>query len=188
MAHHETDLLETRVLRLLRGVGPQGLGAMKFVDKNAQILRPLLSFSRQELASYGKLRKLKVVTDPSNATEDYLRNWLRHNWLKSLEKKSPGSVKALSRSLEVLSSLCETKKPRLQKKISRKNWSHLSESRQKAQLAQFLRANGFRGYGQTHIAELLKRLDTRRKRHTFELLGRTWFLDPQHLALEREDI
>ncbi len=187
-AHHETDLLETRLLRLIRGVGPQGLEAIKFVDKKTHLLRPLLTISRDEMAIYAKEKKLPVVKDPSNAKDDFLRNWLRRHWLKSLERKSPGSVKALARSLETISGLVETKKPRRVKKIARKTWSRLSEEERKSRLAQFLRQNNVKGYGQTHIEEILKRLDTRRKRHTFELLGRTWFLDPQHLALEREDI
>lgn len=182
-AHHSSDLFETRVLRLLRGVGPQGLEAMTLVDKKTRLLRPLLLFSREELEAYAKERKLSFVQDPSNATEDYLRNWLRHTWLKSLEKKSPGSAKAFARSLEAIAASVETKKPRRVTKIARKTWSRLSEKEQKSRLAQYLRQNDVKGYGQTHIEELLKRLDTRRKRLTFELLGRTWLLDPQHLSM-----
>jgi len=186
-AHHETDLFETRVLRLLRGVGPQGLKSMRAIDKKSQILRPFLAFSREEIEEYAKQRKVRFVQDPSNATEDYLRNWLRRDWLPRLDKKSPGSIKAWARSLESLTeAITETKTTRKNTKISRKNLATLSLSKKKMKLARFLRQNGFSSYGQTHITELLKRLDSVRKRHTFELLGRTWNLDPQHLALKRD--
>ena len=187
-AHHQSDLLETRLLRLIRGVGPQGLEAIQWADKKQRLLRPLLFTSRDEMVSYAKAKRLRFVGDPSNATEDFLRNWLRRNWLPRLEKRSPGSIKTLARSLEVIAGLVQVKKPRRIKKIARKTWSSLSEVQQKSYLANYLRQNEVKGYGQTHIQELVKRLDTRRKRHTFKLLGRTWILDPQHLALEREDI
>lgn len=186
-AHHETDLFETRVLRLLRGVGPQGLKSMQPLDKQSRTLRPFLSLSRGEIENYVNERKIRFVQDPSNASGDYLRNWLRRDWLKRLEKKSPGSVKAWARSLESLTeAIGETKTAHAKTKISRKSLAALPLSKKKTKLARFLKQNGFSGYGQTHIAELLKRLDSARKRHTFELLGRTWNLDPQHLALKRD--
>ncbi|USN48367.1 MAG: tRNA lysidine(34) synthetase TilS [Pseudobdellovibrionaceae bacterium] len=44
LAHHADDLLETRMMRLIRGVGPQGVQAM--VNYDGKILRPLLTLSR----------------------------------------------------------------------------------------------------------------------------------------------
>ena len=51
-AHHSDDLLETQLLRLIRGVGPQGLQAMSPMgDKK---FRPLLEFTRCELEVYAR--------------------------------------------------------------------------------------------------------------------------------------
>ena len=47
-AHHRDDLLETRLLRLIRGSGRQGLKAMAV--KRGRIVRPLLQLSRAPVA------------------------------------------------------------------------------------------------------------------------------------------
>ena len=49
-AHQKDDQAETFLLRLLRGSGTRGLGAIRF--RRGRILRPLLPFSAEELRSY----------------------------------------------------------------------------------------------------------------------------------------
>ena len=50
LGHHADDLLETRLIRLIRGVGAEGLPSMSFRDGDR--LRPLLSLSRNELETF----------------------------------------------------------------------------------------------------------------------------------------
>ena len=73
---------------------------MKFYQ--TPYLRPLLNFSREEIKKYAQTCKINFLEDPSNKDNFYLRNWIRNKWLKDLEKKRSGSVKSLSRSLELL--------------------------------------------------------------------------------------
>jgi len=101
LAHNQNDLLETRLINLIRGTGLQGLNSMKFYQ--APYLRPLLNISREEIKKYAKACKLSFLEDPSNKDNFYLRNWIRKKWLKDLEKKRAGSIKSLSKSLELLS-------------------------------------------------------------------------------------
>ena len=101
LAHNQNDLLETRLINLIRGSGRQGLNSMKFYQ--TPYLRPLLNFSREEIKKYAKTCKLNFLEDPSNKDTSYLRNWIRRKWLKDLEKKRSGSLKSLARSLELLS-------------------------------------------------------------------------------------
>jgi len=49
-AHHADDLFETRLIRLLRGTGPQGLAAMKLATNG--LLRPFLEESRAVIQKY----------------------------------------------------------------------------------------------------------------------------------------
>ncbi|MCX7674472.1 MAG: tRNA lysidine(34) synthetase TilS [Bdellovibrionaceae bacterium] len=96
-AHHADDLLETRLMRLIRGTGGVGLRAMSALSHPR--FRPFLNVSRGEIEAYLESRSLAYVEDPSNSNLHYLRNWIRHEWLARLERKRPGAKAALARSL-----------------------------------------------------------------------------------------
>lgn len=80
-AHHQDDLIETALINILRGTGPQGLVA---ISDNKQVLRPLLGFSKQEIIEYAKAHNLDWREDPSNVQTDYLRNYIRHNLVNKM--------------------------------------------------------------------------------------------------------
>lgn len=96
-AHHADDLLETQLLRLLRGVGEQGLVAIR--PRRGVLLRPLLKTSRNQLEAYVTSRSVSWVEDPSNAQVHYLRNWVRKKWLQPLQQEHPELLQPLVRSL-----------------------------------------------------------------------------------------
>lgn len=79
VAHHAEDQIETFLLRLERGSGVDGLGAMRPSTKRngIRILRPLLTVSKQELQKFLKASKQKWIEDPSNENLSYKRNRLR---------------------------------------------------------------------------------------------------------------
>jgi tRNA(Ile)-lysidine synthase len=99
-AQHADDQLETALLALLRGAGPAGLAAMPAVATLGRglLLRPLLSITRAELASYAASRKLPLVEDPSNAELRFDRNFLRLQVLPLLRQRWPGAASTVSRS------------------------------------------------------------------------------------------
>lgn len=168
-AHHRDDLLETRLLRLIRGTGMQGLSAMRL--HSACKLRPLLGITRAELEQYARARDLEWVEDPSNSASDAFRNWLRREWLPHLETRQKGALKSLARSLENLSPDDSESRLGAYVGLRRKDISQVSSTRQQTVVAEYLRALGLRGYGRGHIEEILKRLKTRRGEFSFEMLG-----------------
>lgn len=93
-AHNAQDNLETLLLRLIRGTGLQGLGAIPPV--RGRIIRPLLTVSRQELKQYLELRGIPHVEDSTNGSDDYLRNRIRHQVLPVLMAENPGISQAAS--------------------------------------------------------------------------------------------
>lgn len=99
-AHHQDDQAETLLLQLLRGAGMQGLAAMPVQASFAQgqLMRPLLSFSRQQLREYAEQYQLRWVDDPSNAETDFDRNYLRHEVMPLLQARWPSASKVISRS------------------------------------------------------------------------------------------
>src|SRR5262249_13900539 len=77
-AHHNDDFLETAILNILRGTGRRGLSSLKSTD---EIVRPLLEFSKQEIANSARWNRLGWREDPTNADTKYLRNHVRHKLL-----------------------------------------------------------------------------------------------------------
>ncbi|MDR1218219.1 MAG: tRNA lysidine(34) synthetase TilS [Treponema sp.] len=75
VAHTEDDLLETILMRFLRGSGPAGLAGMKRERRSA--LRPMLSVTRAEAVCYLESRGISFRTDSTNSDIYYLRNRIR---------------------------------------------------------------------------------------------------------------
>lgn len=103
-AHHLDDQLETLLLRLSRGAGTQGLGAIpqERVLVDSYLFRPLLQYSRRQLTDYAQHHRLSWAEDESNANEDHDRNFLRHSVLPLIEQRWPGYRKSWNKSLELL--------------------------------------------------------------------------------------
>lgn len=183
-AHSADDQLETRLMQLIRGSGEQGVKAMNWKTEN--ILRPLLSCSRQELREYIKTRKATYIDDPSNLSLDPFRNWLRNEWLFQLEKKRQGSVLALARSLRHLSEEKNSQAEGLEKLISEKAIQYplfleLSLEQKKRVLAIYMRVMNMKNYTLSHILEILKRLDSPSKEHKFILLKHYWTINAEQI-------
>jgi tRNA(Ile)-lysidine synthase len=87
LGHHRGDQAETVVHRLLRGSALSGLAGMRL--KNGPFIRPLLSFSRQQLVDYLDRQGLSHVQDKSNDDFAYTRNRIRHQVLPVLQSLNP---------------------------------------------------------------------------------------------------
>ena len=99
-AHHKDDVAETVLLQLFRGAGPAGLSAMPVRTRFGKGWhhRPLLRFSRHQLAVYARHFDLCWIDDESNLDSKYDRNFLRHNILPLINNRWPGVIDTLSRA------------------------------------------------------------------------------------------
>ncbi|HVH68060.1 MAG TPA: tRNA lysidine(34) synthetase TilS [Gemmatimonadales bacterium] len=75
-AHHRDDQIETILLRLLRGSAPAGLAGIPARGRGG-LVRPLLPFTKRELAAHVAARGLPVHDDPANRDPGHLRSWVR---------------------------------------------------------------------------------------------------------------
>lgn len=107
-AHHQDDLLETALLRLRRGASTRGLGLamtpcapLPYAAPGLTLVRPLLEISRAALEAYAHEHELTWVEDPTNATDDYARNSLRHHVMPALLSQH-GEREGMLRTLEHL--------------------------------------------------------------------------------------
>lgn len=100
VAHNADDDIETMMLNMLRGSGSRGLKGMDF--DNCKIIRPLLNISRKEIVEYLAMIGQDYITDSSNLTSEYRRNFIRREVLPLLELRWPGARKALGRTVGIM--------------------------------------------------------------------------------------
>lgn len=98
LGHHRDDQAETLLLRLLRGSGLNGLGAIPVTRPLAagRIVRPLLGQPRQRLRHWAKTQGLTWMDDPSNQDCGYDRNFLRHQVIPLLQQRWPGAPRTFT--------------------------------------------------------------------------------------------
>lgn len=191
-AHHAGDLLETRLLQLIRGSGAQGFVGVHGLDQGA--IMPLREFTKEQIQAYAQARSLIWQQDPTNTELKALRNWLRNEWLPSLERRQKGSTHRLSESLDKLhmGSLRDsfnrneffTGFVNSKGQIERKAYSFLPRPLKLSFLAWFLRRKAMKAYTQNHIEEASKRLDSSQKEFRFNLLKCQWIVDAQHISVQ----
>ncbi len=97
-AHSLSDCEETFLFNLARGSALKGLCSIPPVREN--IIRPLISCSRAEIEAYCKENNLPFVTDSTNLSDEYTRNFLRHKIVPELKKINPCFDSAFSRCVE----------------------------------------------------------------------------------------
>lgn len=191
VAHHRDDLLETRLMRLIRGTGVQGFEAMQVFK--APYFRPFLQISKQSLIEYVERQELKFLEDPTNLELDPFRNWIRQEWLPQLETRQKGAVASLARSLETIveeiGKDCGGEEQEFSQQVSssalsRSFYLTLSESLQRRALARFLYHKGKRDFSRSHIEEIQKRLDKSQKVITFKVGGCLWHVNAEQIEVQ----
>ncbi len=100
VAHHRDDSNETMLLNMIRGSGIRGLSGIR--PKNGYIVRPLLCVGRNDLEDYLKTQHLSYITDSSNLSDEYTRNFIRLRLLPLMEEINPSVGTALARTAEHL--------------------------------------------------------------------------------------
>ncbi len=99
-AHHADDMVETVLLRLLRGAGPRGLSGIprERACGAGRIVRPLLNTTSDTLRSAVEAAGLEYVTDPSNLETEQDRNYLRQVVLPAVAERWPGYRETIQRA------------------------------------------------------------------------------------------
>lgn len=81
-AHHLNDQLETFIINLSKAAGISGLSGIPANDNS--ILRPMLSFSKEEIYQFAEQHHIEFREDLSNKKSDYLRNKIRNEIVPAL--------------------------------------------------------------------------------------------------------
>ena len=87
IAHHGDDLIETILMRIVRGSTLKGYSGFKRINKinNYYIVRPLIHLTKQDILEYNETNNIEYVIDSSNLKDDYTRNRYRKYILPQLK-------------------------------------------------------------------------------------------------------
>ena len=96
-AHTLSDTAETVLFHLARGSGVKGLAGIPPV--RGQIIRPLISITREEVEQYCQHYGLSYVEDSTNASLEYTRNRIRHRVIPAMAEVHPVKYNGLSKPL-----------------------------------------------------------------------------------------
>lgn len=99
-AHTLSDSAETVLFNIARGTGIAGVCGIPPVRGN--IIRPLVACTRAEIEAYCADHGLCYVTDSTNFSDAYTRNFIRHSILPQLVRVNPDVQGAIGRMAETL--------------------------------------------------------------------------------------
>ena len=116
VAHNANDNAETLILNLLRGTGLRGITGMQAESAvpvtrgdlaGVRLLRPMLSFSREQIEEYVAANSLEYHDDRTNAETVYKRNRIRHLVFPVFESLNPSFLTTFAREMNAFSEVQE---------------------------------------------------------------------------------
>lgn len=194
-AHHADDLLETRLIRLMRGTGARGIEAMR--ERRGLAWRPFLRETRSTISTYVSDQGIEWVEDPTNAKTESLRNWIRLELLPRIEAKRPGSARAMARSFDLLTQEIARAKeldlprelPSETANLDRASFESLSLVERKRALTRYASELGARDLTSGQVEEVIKRLNgfemQRRRFGAFNVAGLEWHVNSKQIVAKR---
>ena len=99
-AHTLSDSIETMLFNMARGSSLSGLCSVP--AKRGNIIRPLIDCTRTDVEDYCKTNALTFVTDSTNLSNDYTRNYIRHEILPKFSRINSNYISAFSRCLDFI--------------------------------------------------------------------------------------
>ncbi len=97
LAHNKDDVIETILMRIIRGAALKGLRGIspKTKFKNIIIVRPLIEIRKKEILDWLKKKNIPYRVDRSNFEDKFFRNKIRLKLLPILEEFNPNIVNVL---------------------------------------------------------------------------------------------
>ncbi len=118
VAHHEDDVLETYIMQKKRNSNSELFGISEETTINeCKVLRPLLSYSKQDLLNYVNKNNIKYGLDETNLEDHYSRNRVRHKIVSKMDESDRNAMiqqikqlnKELNEKKKQFSKICQEK-------------------------------------------------------------------------------
>ncbi|HXS47001.1 MAG TPA: tRNA lysidine(34) synthetase TilS [Solirubrobacterales bacterium] len=98
--HTADDQVETILYRLASSPSRRALLGMR--PRDGKLVRPLLTFTREQTTAYCEERGLAWRDDPTNVESAYARNRVRHGLVRALAEVHPAAAQNVLRTAELL--------------------------------------------------------------------------------------
>ena len=172
LAHHRDDQTETVLLKLLRGAGPEGIGAMRPMRRlgGGYAWRPLLGLPRAALREYANTQGLSWIGDPSNEDPGIDRNYLRLQVLPRIVARWPEAAGSIAQSATWARSAAEFIDSEARRALARvqgldpatlhfRDWLHLPEALRDPVMRRWLRGLGLAEPTHFQATELVRQIN-----------------------------
>lgn len=186
-AHHLNDSLETTFINMQRGSGVRGIRGI--AHRNGEIVRPLLSFTKQAIREYATAHKLRWREDLTNQDTKYLRNAFRLQYVDQMTQ-DPLFVEGYQRTKQILSEQSEIIDEALAMFIqryvtTRESYSIFDIERYNSTPQPHILRQWLADYTSSQIADLLHLVDTDTVGKVVEIKGskRIFVRERQHLII-----
>ncbi|SHL53498.1 tRNA lysidine(34) synthetase TilS [Chryseobacterium polytrichastri] len=181
-AHHLNDQLETFIINLSKAAGINGLSGIPSNDNN--ILRPLLSFSKEEIYAFAKENSVEFREDLSNKKSDYLRNKIRNEIVPKLLETNDHFLENFKKSSSYLNQtkdFVQHQIKEIENKLSTFNKDHKILSKEKLdQESDFVKFEILKKYGFNQEEEISKIFKAEN--------GSSFFSKDYHLSINRDEL
>ncbi len=97
-AHHLDDKIETFMFNLIRWTKLNGLISIE--EQNNDLLRPLLSLTKEQILFNCKKENINFIEDSSNKNEFYIRNYIRLQIIPKFKTINPNYQLAFNRIID----------------------------------------------------------------------------------------
>lgn len=98
--HHLDDQTETFFINIIRGTGIAGMHGI--LPKKDKVIRPLLFCNRKEIEHFARQNNIQYREDSSNASDKYMRNYIRHHILGEFHHLNKDFSNTLDKSIRRL--------------------------------------------------------------------------------------
>ncbi|RKY39348.1 MAG: tRNA lysidine(34) synthetase TilS [Candidatus Omnitrophota bacterium] len=204
LGHNRDDQIETVLMHLMRGAGAQGLGGMfpkRVIDREVEVIRPLIENSREEILGFLKRKGMGYREDRSNRDTLFLRNRVRYRLLPYLRRYNPQIDQVLFNLSETLreendylqkvsedlfSQIAYREKEKVFLDLSKFYSLHLALQRRLFRLAVERVKGDLRGVEYQHWQSLSNLINKERKRFSLSLPGVCIRREGEMLVFSRE--
>ncbi len=194
-AHNADDNTETVLFNLVRGSALTGLCGIDTQRDN--IIRPLISSTKEEIFDYCEENGIEYITDSTNTDTAYTRNKLRHKVIPVLREINPSLTRAISRSCAslkadedclwsmaeaFLSEYCHNRQ------IPLCSLTPLHKAIRSRVIYRFLSENGVGDLGEVHVSSVNRLCDVARAHSAIELPGKyIAAIEQGHLCIKKRE-
>ena len=99
-AHHMGDNAESVLFNLFRGTGLKGVSGIE-ENFRGKIIRPFINTEKSEIMRYVSENNIPFVTDETNFSDDYSRNFIRLNIMPKIREVFPEAERSIARFAEI---------------------------------------------------------------------------------------